>query len=499
MTVLTKAQISAAEKAAPISFSEMMEKAGLAAAYAAFDLAPMGRFAVFCGSGNNGGDGFVAARELRAMGAEAVCFVFSDNFSELAREKKELFEAQNGIVSLITEDTDPASLLSSFSCAIDAIFGTGLSREPEGAVKKAICALNGSVPTLALDIPSGVECDSGRVLGCAVRATATIAFCAPKPCHFLYPGYSYTGKLTVADIGFEPPMGGIVSADGDMLRELFPPREPESHKGHYGRALLLCGSEGYTGAAALAASAAVRGGAGIVELCVPRSIYQIEACKLDECIVTPLDCLEDGTVALSAVPTLLEKAQKADCMLIGCGLGRGGETDEVVQELVKSAPTQLILDADGINALRGHIDLLTLAACTPILTPHDGELARLFGGQIPFDSEHCLARTAKCAAALGATLLRKGHRTVVSDRFGRLCINTSGNPGMARGGSGDLLAGLCAAFSAQGMDAFSAASAAAYVHGLAGDMAADEYGEVGMTPSDMLGMIPQVFKKVLGR
>lgn len=499
MLVLTKQQIAQAETAAPLTDSEMMENAGLAAALYALDMRIGPRYAVFCGCGNNGGDGFVAARELRKRGASADCFVFSRELSALAKEKMDLFEAEFGKVTLIDERDDISALLSKYSVVIDAIFGTGLSREVTGIYAKVIGALDGSVPTLSLDIPSGIECDSGKVLGCAVMATDTITFTAAKPAHFLYPGYIHTGRLTATTVGFDPPQGTVFSADEGLVQTVFPKRPAESHKGHYGSVMLLCGSEGYTGAAAFAAFAAVRGGAGLVNICVPRAIYNITAVKLNESIVTPMPCDDDGKISADALPELLERAKKADVMLIGCGLGRSPDVSKVVQTLVKEAPTQLILDADGINGLEGNIDLLSQASCTPILTPHDGELARLFGGEVPFAAENRLSQTVKCAQRLSSTLVRKGHRTMVADRFGNVCINTAGNPGMARGGSGDLLAGLVAAFSAQGIAGFEAASAAVYVHALAGDLAARELGEVGMTPGDMILGIPRVLKKILGR
>ncbi len=284
--------------------------------------------------------------------------------------------------------------------------------------------------------------------------------------------------------------------DALWLRRLFPPRNPDTHKGDYGRALLLCGSVGFTGAAYFAAQAAVRGGAGLVSMGVPKPVYPIVADKLDEAMVFPLPA-KGGTVSRRAYRAFQERALRADAVLIGCGLGRS-EASPLVRRLVSQQNTTVILDADGINAFEKHIDELQHSPCNLILTPHDGELTRLLGQPICRDGESREDAALRLARHLNVVLVMKGHRTLIAAPDGRIAENHTGNPGMARGGSGDVLAGLICAFCAQGLDGFDAATAAVYLHGLAGDLAAERFGEMGMTPSDMLTLLPEALFRCRG-
>lgn len=280
----------------------------------------------------------------------------------------------------------------------------------------------------------------------------------------------------------------------ELLRQLLPPRDPESHKGDYGTVLVLAGSVGLTGAAYMASEAAVRGGAGLVFLTVPESVYSILAVKSVGAMTFPLPD-ENGCVVPEALPYLRKRLSRSDVLVLGCGLGRGPRVSQAVFSLVSDADIPIVLDADGINAFEGHTD--KLKGRDLVLTPHEGELARLGFRRAPGESR---AEAALRAASLfGAVTVFKGPGTAVAAPDGRLFVNTTGNPGMARGGSGDILAGLTGAFIAQGADSFSAASAAVFVHGLAGDLAAEKQGQVGMTPGDILDMLPTAIKSVLGR
>ena len=280
----------------------------------------------------------------------------------------------------------------------------------------------------------------------------------------------------------------------ELVRQILPPRKSESHKGDYGSVVFLGGSVGFTGAAYLASEAAVRGGAGLVFLAVPQSIYPILAVKTEAAMAFPVE-ESSGRVCTGALPAIKEKLSRAKVLVLGCGLGRGEETEKTVFDLVASAPVPVVLDADGINAFEGNID--KLRGRDLVLTPHEGELARLGFHRAPGESRANAALRA--AKTFNAVTVFKGPGTAVAAPDGRLFINTTGNPGMARGGSGDILAGLKGAFIAQGADSFSAAAAAVFVHGLAGDMAAEKQGQVGMTPGDMLDMLPAALKSLLGR
>lgn len=273
----------------------------------------------------------------------------------------------------------------------------------------------------------------------------------------------------------------------DIARWL-PERPADTHKGDYGRLLLLCGAVGYTGAPALAATAAVRSGAGLVFVGVPESVYPVVAAKLTEPMVFPLPD-DNGMLSADAVPAVLERLKTADACLIGCGLGKSEGTAAVVKAVLENATCPVVLDADGINVLDGHIDLLRGAACPVVLTPHEGEFLRL-GGSLD-------AGRASGAVDLyrrtGATVLLKGHRTVICGDDG-LYLNRCGNPGMATGGSGDVLAGIIASLLGQGLNPTQAAAAAAWLHGTAGDLCAREIGQYGMLPSDLIKRLPRLLK-----
>lgn len=273
----------------------------------------------------------------------------------------------------------------------------------------------------------------------------------------------------------------------DVLR-ILPDRNPESHKGDYGRILLLCGSKGYTGAAALAAMGALRSGAGLVYLGVPESIYQIEAIKLTEAIVFPLPD-QNGMLSCGAIDKVLELIPKMDAILLGCGLGCSPEVFSVVQAVLKEYTGPVVVDADGINVLAGHIDILRGRTGTTVITPHDGEFRRL-GGVLTEDR----LESAKCLAnQSNSIVLLKGHRTVITNGS-HWFINTTGNPGMAAGGSGDVLAGIITSLIGQGIDPLEAAACGAWLHGAAGDICAEELGQYGMLASDMLKVLPRLLK-----
>ena len=279
-----------------------------------------------------------------------------------------------------------------------------------------------------------------------------------------------------------------------QIRQLLPVRPRFSHKGDFGRVLLVCGSVGFTGAAALAARAALRTGAGLITVATPRQVWPIVAAKLDEPMVMPMAEDKAGRLSLQAAPALVQLLAKADACLIGPGLGRSEELDALVAALVGEARCPVVLDADGINAMAGHIDRLREAACPLILTPHDGEFLRLSPGAAlpPADFDTRADRAMMLARRLGAVVLLKGYRTAITDGK-RLYRNETGNPGMATGGSGDVLAGMLVSLLGQGLAPLEAAAAAAWLHGAAGDRCAAERGEYGMTPSDLIDAASRLF------
>mgnify|MGYP000424087342 FL=1 len=286
----------------------------------------------------------------------------------------------------------------------------------------------------------------------------------------------------------------MIEIDQAFVDSVIRPRDPETNKNDYGRILCVCGSAGYTGAAYFAAQGAVRMGSGVVTLAAPEKAWPVLAVKLNEPVVRPMPCGEDGLFSKKALPQLLALTERADALLIGCGIGRSDEVTEVVCTLLQKAACQVVLDADGIFALSQHKDILRRTAKPLVMTPHAGEFARLSGGkQVSPEELRAFAQENRC------TVLYKGHRTLIAAHDGRLFRNHTGNPGMAKGGSGDTLAGMLVSLIGQELDAVEAACAAAWLHGAAGDLAANRFGEYGMTPTDLLACLPEVTRRYNSR
>jgi len=473
--------------------TELMEHAATAVADAVCSFADgVGTAVAVCCPGNNGGDGIGCAYLLRRRGWTVRCFLVGnpEKLTADSAEMRRRLESEGGILEAYCKETLAAALLTA-DVAVDALFGTGLNAPLRGDALEAVQLLNATdVPVVSCDLPSGVSADTGEILGEAVRAAVTVTFTAAKPGLLLPPGMSCCGTLGIADIGI--PKAALETEvwlgelpDANWVKMLLPPRAVDTHKGDYGRILLLCGSRGLTGAAAIAAKAALRTGAGLISLGVPASVYPILATKLDEVMVFPLPEDFEGRLSVESVPVIAAHLARCDACLIGPGLGRGAGVTAVVRWVAQNAKCPLVIDADGINALEGHIDILR--ACPAVLTPHDGEFARL-GGDLTagrIDAAKQLARKTGCV------VLRKGYRTIVTDG-GTFRINTTGNPGMATGGSGDVLSGILLALLGFGLPLMDAAAAAAWLHGAAGDLAAAEIGQYGMTPTDLIERIPRL-------
>lgn len=491
-----------------ISSLVLMENAARAVADAAIRLAEESggtpgrrRAAVFCGAGNNGGDGIAAARLLREAGWEvrAVLVGRRCRMTGDAREMERRLERKGGRL----EDFTPAIPRLAAWCLtadvlVDAIFGVGLNTALEGDALTAVTMMNTcAIPVVAVDIASGVEADTGRVLGGAVEAAVTVTFTLPKIGHYVDKGALHRGRLEVADIGVP---ADLVAAGDYPVRAVerqdvgLPRRPRDAHKGKFGRAYIVAGSTGMTGAPVMAAQAAVRSGAGLVTLGVPQPVWPIAAVKLDEAMVQPLPAGQDGLLELEAVPTVLERLKKCGVCLIGPGLGRSDAVYAAVRGILRGAALPVVLDADGINALEGHIDVLDgrIGRCT-ILTPHDAEFGRL-GGDLSHGDRLRAARD--FAREHGCCLILKGHSTVTAFPDGTAYVNTTGNPGMAKGGSGDVLAGILVSLLAQGFTPRGAAPLAVWLHGRAGDLCADALGEYGMTVTDLIARLPEAMRGI---
>lgn len=507
MKILTAQMTREAEErsvALGMEWIRLMENAG-SAVFAAirrqFDLTAE-KFCVVCGSGGNGGDGFVTARKLRESGA-AVSVVLSSGMPKTADAIENYRRAVSlgvRIYDYTASAPDCLTLLRNSTVIVDAIFGIGFHGVPEGNEKFLIEQINRlKAPIVSIDLPSGADCDGAAIPGACIRAALTVTFGALKPCHVFAPASACCGKVSCVPIGMpEAAFDGLDTVmetiDRRDVAAVCAPRRADAHKGDFGFPLLICGSYGMAGAAAMAAKAALRCGSGIVTLAVPKSIYEILAAGIYEPVFVPLDQTGDGKISFYALPVIEEHLKKATALLIGPGLGGGADVGRVVSEVVKSAACPMIIDADGINALCGRIDIIKNARAAVVLTPHPGEMARLLGktaGEVQADRVGA-ARLA--AQQTGAVVVLKGSGTIIAEPDGKTYINLTGNPGMASGGSGDVLSGMIAAFLGRGFGAVQAAKAAVYFHGAAGDIAAKELTQTAMLPTDLIDKLPIVFQ-----
>lgn len=478
MTVLTKASVREAERKAVesgiFSFTQLMGIAGKAAAEkirSAYDIKGK-RIAVVCGKGNNGGDGFVCADALKLQTQVDVIIPFGEPETQDARH---YFDSLCGV-------NIKSTLEGKYDIVIDALFGIGLNRPLQKEAVELIEKINSmNCIKIAIDIPSGIETDSGAVMGAAVKADMTVTFIALKPCFLLPEGSDYCGKTVVADIGVKP-----YKSDYYLIEKpIFPARRHNAHKGDFGTALMICGSYGMCGAAILAARGTLRSGVGILRAVICDSIYSPFTAAVPEAVCVPVKTGETGT-ADSSDGKIYQHISSSDAVLIGCGMGNNEDTLKILENVIKNADCPIVIDADGINALSQRINIIGEAKKEIILTPHPGEMARLCGvtsSEIEKDRVYYASKTAK---EMNVILALKGANTIVALPDGRIFFNTTGNPGMATGGSGDVLAGITVSLLAQGIPCDEAVKSAVYIHGGAGDLAAKQFGEMGMLPSDII-------------
>ena len=483
---------------------DLMERAAAGVAAAALESLPEKpakcRAVVFCGSGNNGGDGIAAARMLFLKDVKIRVFLvgsYEKLTPDALEETRRLSECGVELEPFNAENSEQQKWVLNADVIIDAIFGFGLSREiaADSVYAAAIRLINRSPAyVVAADIASGIETDTGRVLGCAAKADKTITFTANKVGQAVGDGYLYSGEVVVHDIGIpkdivEEIPGMVQTVESDFVWEAIPGRRADGHKGTFGKLLIVGGAVGYTGAPYLTASAAVHSGCGLVYLGVPGYIWGIEAIKCVSAMPFPLPA-EDGKLTPSARSIILKKLSGCDVLALGPGLGQSQGVTELVCHLMETEKP-VVLDADGINALEGHMDVLDARrGRVTVLTPHDGEFARI-GGDLSTGDRVGAARA--FAMEHGCVLVLKGHRTVIATPFGTVLVNTTGNNGLAKGGSGDVLTGLIASLLAQGATAVQAAAAGVWLHGRCGDLAAEVLTAYAMTPEDVIAALPEAF------
>jgi len=463
------------------------------------------RAAVLCGSGNNGGDGIAAARLLFLAGVKVRVFL-AGSYDKLTPDALEmtgrLSECGIRLETWAPDSAEQRSWILHSDLLLDAIFGVGLSREiaPESAFGAAVALLNDAPGiVLAADLASGVDADTGKIMGMAVHADRTVTFTLPKIGQFSGAGGVCSGEVTVQDIGIPAKLVRelicpVQTVDADFVRHSLPKRKTDGHKGTFGKLLVIGGSTGYTGAPYLTAAAAERSGCGLVYLGVPESIWSVEAGRCAGPMPFPLP-EKKGLTSYKALQIIEEKLAGCSALALGPGLGRSDETAKLVCALLRQTEKPVILDADGINALSGHIDVLDARrGRVTVLTPHDGEFARL-GGDLRSGDRVGAARA--FAAEHGCTLVLKGHHTLTASPEGNVLVNTTGNSGLAKGGSGDVLTGVIAGLLCQGAPPVLSAACGVWLHGRAGDLGAKELTEYAVVPSDVLGLLPAAFRSVV--
>ena len=514
MKIVTVEQMKSLEKEAAweygISTLILMENAGRAVADRAVEYLGGSlnakRILIFCGKGNNGGDGFVAARHLANRGADVKVFLLypREEITGDALINLEIVE-KSGISLAVLGPRDIQRVKVSLLYAdliVDAIFGTGFKGKAKGSAPGIIEAINGSSkPIIAVDLPSGLEADSGRVDGPCIRAKLTCTLGLPKLGLYQYPGAEYCGEIAVMDISLPDGLTKNDNLQYNLVDEenccqLFPPRHRNSHKGTFGHVFVAGGSTGMTGAVALAGEAALKGGAGLVTVCIPASLNPIMENKLTDVMSIPLPETENGVLGSQAADLLLKHAKREDVIAVGPGLTTSPGTEDFVKDLLSKARCPLVIDADGLNTLAGNPQVFLEMRVPAIITPHPGEMGRLLGCSAREVQKDRVQVASDFASRHGIVVVLKGSNTIVAAPNGQVFINTTGNPGLATAGSGDVLIGLIASFLAQGLPPAKAAVAGTYIHGATADQLVNFVGERGMTAGELLKNLPFTIGKL---
>ena len=512
MRILNAAQMREADRVTiediGIPSLVLMENAGrqvVAAIEAGYEAHLQGRVAVLCGRGNNGGDGFVVARTLLQRGVDAAVFVVGA-LADVRGDAKVNLDILGRLGVTVVEIADEQawdlhfSEISQCTLIVDAIVGTGLTSPLGGMMETVVADVNAAnIPIVSIDLPSGMSADTSHLIGDCIDASMTVALAAPKLPLVLPPAEAHAGDVVIADIGV--PHDVIDGVAGrhialltpEQLRGVVEPRAVDSHKGDFGRVTIVAGSRGKTGAAHLAAMGALRSGAGLVTVATPASSLAIIASMAPEFMTEPLAESKDGLVGVAAIERVLELHH--DVIACGPGLGRGPGAAEFVRALLDRATVPLVLDADALTVLAGSPEgLVGREDRDVIITPHPGEMARLIGSSVEDVQAHRIDVACEFATARRLYVVLKGHRTILATPDGHVYINPTGNAGMATGGTGDVLTGMIAAWLAQLLDAEAACRLAVFLHGVAGDLAAGQKGQVSMVATDLIACLGEALR-----
>ncbi|MFH1079966.1 MAG: NAD(P)H-hydrate dehydratase [Pseudomonadota bacterium] len=457
------------------------------------------KIVIFCGAGNNGGDGFVVARKIHADGGSAKVYLLGEPEKFRGAAKMNLEILAKLPVEVRPVESMKKSRMDIMHChgIVDAIFGTGLDREISGLYREVITLINASgKKVLSLDIPSGVNGDTGRIMGVAVQADCTVAFGLPKIGAMLYPGYERCGKLYVCHISFPPSLYDSAGIKIQVNRPaILPPRARSGHKGSMGKAVFIAGAAGYIGAPYFSAMSFLKAGGGYARLAAPRSVAPFIAGKGSEIVLIPQIETGSGSIAIENKKSLIDLCEKMDMVVIGPGLSLDPETQRLVRELVKTIKTPVLIDGDGITAISTDLKIISKRKAPTVLTPHPGEMAKLTGKSAIEIDRRKIAVLQETASDLGAWVVLKGAHSLIACPDERIFINLSGNSGMATAGSGDVLTGAIAALFGLGLPLEVAVKKGVFIHGFSGDLAAAEKGEDGMTAQDILDYLPQAMKQ----
>ena len=482
-------------------FLALMEKAGSGCADLIMEeYAPDGGpVTVVCGSGKNGGDGFVIARKLLRAGYD-VCAVLAFGEPKAADAVENFRRANDLAVPMFSWGAPEAEeAVKTAQVLVDCMFGIGFRGAANELQSEVFSAMNEAPgDTVSIDVPSGVVTDTGEVLGTAVKADRTIAISTLKPLHVLYPAREYCGEIRILDIGLLPASYEAVTPrlhtlDGEEAAALLPARSRTAHKNDAGHILSLCGSYRMPGAACLCANAALRAGAGLVTAAYPESAYPAVSSHLTEAMSLPLPAAEDGTLSVDSLPVLKAFLDRATVLVAGCGLGQSDDVRAVLTELLKTFEGPALLDADALNNLAGDLLVLKERTAPTVLTPHPGEMARLTGKPVSELLTDRVSAAKTFADEYGVTVLLKGPDTVIASCDSEeIFVNATGNEGLAKGGSGDTLSGILGALLAQGTAPFEAAAAAAYYHGKAAEYAALDRALRSILATDLIEALPFV-------